>query len=377
MTASENSTPITTVTGSFTDSDYGAFRNPVASAYNAIINWGNGTISTGTVSSQGQGVFNVTGNHIYATNGTHSISMTIIDTAGAAAAVSTTFTGGLELESNGDLRDYNGSSNPILDSGVESYLVRNADSTVFTLHTDGNLFANFSSQSIGSNIQTILLGPDGTLYALDDQGNLETAATGSTTLQLSESNVQTILEDNSGNLWRLDTDGDLLVLYAGSSTWTSPDPFAPLFQSISLNADGSAINAVDTNGDLWVNGNYLLAGPHFSLNVPANATAGQSISVTVTVLDALGDPVPGYTGTVQLATSNAAAGPPLDHTFTAADAGSYTFNVTLQKTGNQTITATDISGVRPLPFVEATAAEATVAVSPIPASSLKVLLPGA
>ena len=49
----------------------------------------------------------------------------------------------------------------------------------------------------------------------------------------------------------------------------------------------------------------------------------------------------GYTGTVHFTSSDAQAGLPADYTFTAADAGSHTFTVTLKTAGTQSITATD------------------------------------
>jgi hypothetical protein len=47
-----------------------------ASAYSASINWGDGTMSTGTITGGG-GSFNVSGNHSYSTAGTYPVSVTI------------------------------------------------------------------------------------------------------------------------------------------------------------------------------------------------------------------------------------------------------------------------------------------------------------
>ena len=49
----------------------------------------------------------------------------------------------------------------------------------------------------------------------------------------------------------------------------------------------------------------------------------------------------GYTGTVALSSSDGHAVLPADYTFTAADAGTHSFSVTLETAGTQSITATD------------------------------------
>jgi hypothetical protein len=72
-----------------------------------------------------------------------------------------------------------------------------------------------------------------------------------------------------------------------------------------------------------------------------SATDGTPFWVTLTAVDASGNRFPGYRGTVHFSSSDGLAGLPSDYTFTAADAGTHTFWVTLQTTGNQTITARD------------------------------------
>jgi hypothetical protein len=79
----------------------------------------------------------------------------------------------------------------------------------------------------------------------------------------------------------------------------------------------------------------------FSVSAPSSTTAGSSFTVTVTALDSSGKTYTGYTGTVQLTSSDTAAVLPGSYTFTAADAGVHTFTVTLETAGSQTVTATD------------------------------------
>ena len=77
------------------------------------------------------------------------------------------------------------------------------------------------------------------------------------------------------------------------------------------------------------------------MSAPAASTAGQPVSLTVTLLDAIGNVATGYVGVVHFSSSDLSAGLPLNYTFTSADAGTHTFSVTLKKAGTQSITATD------------------------------------
>jgi hypothetical protein len=78
-----------------------------------------------------------------------------------------------------------------------------------------------------------------------------------------------------------------------------------------------------------------------SLSGPSSATAGASFNVTVTALDTFGHSATGYVGTVQFTSSDRQAVLPANYTFTAADAGSHTFSVTLKTAGSWSLTATD------------------------------------
>ncbi len=80
---------------------------------------------------------------------------------------------------------------------------------------------------------------------------------------------------------------------------------------------------------------------HFSVTAsPSSLTAGSSTSITVTALDASGNVVTGYTGTVHFTSSDTQAILPPNSTLTN---GTGTFSVTLATAGNQTVTATDAS----------------------------------
>ncbi|MGZ4381303.1 MAG: invasin domain 3-containing protein [Gaiellaceae bacterium] len=97
--------------------------------------------------------------------------------------------------------------------------------------------------------------------------------------------------------------------------------------------------------------------------MPATLAAGGTGSMTVTVRDAYGNVVTGFTGTAHFISTDGAAVLPADYTFTGADAGMHTFTsaYTLKTAGSQTITATSGS---------ATATSGGVTVTPGPATTL-------
>jgi hypothetical protein len=73
------------------------------------------------------------------------------------------------------------------------------------------------------------------------------------------------------------------------------------------------------------------------------ATAGVATTVTATARDRFGNVATGYLGTVHFISNDKSAALPSDYTFTAADAGVHTFNITLNTKGNRWITIRDAS----------------------------------
>jgi Bacterial pre-peptidase C-terminal domain/Dockerin type I domain len=84
---------------------------------------------------------------------------------------------------------------------------------------------------------------------------------------------------------------------------------------------------------------------HFSVSGPTSIGAGAPTTITVTALDSTNNTFPGYVGTVHFTSSDLIAGLPGDYPFVAGDAGVHTFSVTLNTTGNQTVTATDVGNM--------------------------------
>ena len=84
------------------------------------------------------------------------------------------------------------------------------------------------------------------------------------------------------------------------------------------------------------------AATHLVVSAPANATAGISVSVTVTAQDGGGVTDPTATQVVHFTSSDPQAVLPAD---TPLAAGTATVPVTFKTAGNQTVTATDTSAV--------------------------------
>jgi hypothetical protein len=117
-------------------------------------------------------------------------------------------------------------------------------------------------------------------------------------------------------------------------------------------------------GTWWIH--IQQGASQLAVSAPSPATAGTAFNVTVTAQDAGGNPVPSYTGTVHFTSTDAKAVLPADYTFTAGDAGSHTFTVTLETAGAQTVTATDtvsgsVTGSQSVTVNPAAAASFTVA----------------
>jgi hypothetical protein len=102
----------------------------------------------------------------------------------------------------------------------------------------------------------------------------------------------------------------------------------------------------------------------------SSTTAGTAVQVTVTAVDSSGQVVPGYTGTIHFTSTDGAAVLPADYTFTAADNGVHTFNVTFVTAGSQTLTVTD-------PLLGITGTMTSITITPTAASQFSVVAPAA
>jgi hypothetical protein len=140
---------------------------------------------------------------------------------------------------------------------------------------------------------------------------------------------------------------DAKAVLPANYTFTAADAGIRTFSATLKTAGTQSITAADTlssaltatEGGITVN---AAAASKFIITAPSNVTAGVPFSLTLTVEDAYGNVVSGYTGTVHFTSTDKTALLPANYTFTAADKGVHRFvGLVLRKRGKQTITITD------------------------------------
>ena len=198
----------------------------------------------------------------------------------------------------------------------------------------------------------------------------------------------------------LDTWGNVATGYTGTIHFTSSDSAAVLPADYTFTAADKGIHkftnglTLKTAGSNWVRatdtGNGPVTGSQtvtvtpgaartFGVSVAANPfAAGSAHSVTVKALDAYGNTVTGYTGTVHFSSTDSQALLPTNYTFLPGDNGSHKFTngVTLKTAGSQSVTANDtattsIKGSGTVTVTPGTAKtlSVSIAANPFPAGS--------
>jgi hypothetical protein len=143
------------------------------------------------------------------------------------------------------------------------------------------------------------------------------------------------------------TSTDAKAVLPANYTFTAADAGVHTFSATLKTAGTQSLTATDTKtaGITGTEGGVTVnpaAASKFILSAPASATHGVAFSLTVTVEDAYGNVVTGYTGTVHFKCTDTTATLPSNYTFQAADKGVHTFTgLILRKKGKQTITVTD------------------------------------
>jgi hypothetical protein len=152
-----------------------------------------------------------------------------------------------------------------------------------------------------------------------------------------------------------DTYGNTVTTFSDKVNFTSTDPAAALPVSSSLTngtanfavtlktAGNQTVTGTDaSNGAITGTSGTIAVSPasatHFQVAAPASATAGTPINVAVTALDAYGNLVTAYAGTVKFTSTDTQASLPPNSTLTK---GTGSFAVTLKTAGTQTVTAAD------------------------------------
>ena len=159
-----------------------------------------------------------------------------------------------------------------------------------------------------------------------------------------------------------DANGNVATWYTGTVVFSSSDTRATLpaayiftaadkgvhtFAATLYTAGTQSITATDTatGGLSGAQGSITVkpaAASRFLITAPSSVTSGVAFSLTITVQDAYGNVVTGYTGTIHFKSTDSKATLPANYTFTAADKGVHTFTgLVLRKRGTQKITITD------------------------------------
>lgn len=184
-----------------------------------------------------------------------------------------------------------------------------------------------STLSVAGFPSTTTAGVAGTITVTlkDAYGNIATGYSG--TVHFSSSDTKAVLPTNYAF-----TPAD-----AGMHTFSATLKTAGT-QSLTATETMTA-SLTGTEGGITVN---PAAASQFIISGPSSVTAGVPFSLTITVKDAYGNVVIGYTGTIHFSSTDHRATLPADYTFTAADKGVHTFTgLVLRKRGTQKITITD------------------------------------
>jgi len=133
-----------------------------------------------------------------------------------------------------------------------------------------------------------------------------------------------------------------------SYTFTAADKGAHTFAATLKTAGSQSITATDaatTNPAAAATLTGIAVSPaaasQFVLaGLPSSATVGVAQPFTITARDPYGNAATGYTGTIQVTSSDAHATLPAAYTFTTADRGVHNSSVTFQTAGSQAVTVT-------------------------------------
>jgi hypothetical protein len=159
--------------------------------------------------------------------------------------------------------------------------------------------------------------------AVDQFGNVATGYTG--TVQFASSDPQAVLP----------ADYTFTAADAGSHTFSAT---LNTVGTQSLSVSDIANPAFSSQAQISV---ITVVPASFELFASPTAAAGVAQTYVLVALDATGNVLTGYTGTVHLSSSDAQAVLPVDYTFTAADRGIHNFTATLKTAGTQSISIAD------------------------------------
>lgn len=171
-----------------------------------------------------------------------------------------------------------------------------------------------------------------TVNAVDNYGNLVSDYTG------------TISLSSTDTLASLPADYTFTAADAGSHTFTvdlrTVTPNGVVWSYSVVDTSNAATLVTKTNFEV-VNAQAAI----FKVALPANIVAGDAFSAKVTAVDAYGNTVKNYFGTIHFSSTAVNAGLPADYTFDNVDSGVHDFLLTLNTSGEQSLSAFDASNV--------------------------------
>ena len=130
-------------------------------------------------------------------------------------------------------------------------------------------------------------------------------------------------------------------------TFTAADQGKHTFQVTFKTPGAQSLSVADVaNNALEANANILVttSAQIVVLSILGqSAIAGTPQTVSVTMTDSFGNVVVGYVGTVRFTSTDGRAVLPANYTFTVADRGKHTFQVTFKTTGSQSLTVADVA----------------------------------
>ncbi len=281
----------------FTDADpAGALGD-----YWATIDWGDGHFGPGTITTDPNGGFDVTGINTFTGPGPYTTTVQIHDQGGAVTSVSGAVTVAVP---------------PPLISIVATQPSANASggiSGTFTVSRTGD-----TTRALSVNYLVAGTAVGGIDYQPLPGSVVIPAGSSSATFSVSPSVDPNPLIANPTS-----------VVVALSPPTAVPPAYTVGGQSLTA-TDTVTQTITGTQTGIVASPRPSLPAAVLQLSGVSSATAGTSFSITVTALTAGGLVATGYGGTVQFSSSDSQAALPSNYTFTAADAGVHTFTVTLK-----------------------------------------------
>ena len=290
----------------FTDAD----PNATTADYWATIDWGDGQFSQGTITTDPDGGFDVTGTNTYTGPGPYTTTIAVHDQAGAV----TTVTGSAAVAVPPPLVTIVATQPNAKVSGVDGAftVTRTGDTTkALTVNyiVGGSAKANTDYNSLPGSV-TIPVGASSAQIVVTPINDLNPLVANPLTVVVTLS-PSTNYTENAQSLTATDTVTDITGTQTGIVV--TPSTTAAPSTAISLRITG----------------------------IPTQVVAGTPYTITIAAVNQNGQVVTGYRGTVQLHSSDALAALPASYTFMASDNGSHSFTVVFLTAGTQWATATD------------------------------------